>query len=69
MRDGWLHVAVRNPVPQEDAAPSPDGGLGLGLRNLRERLAAQYTGRAHVQWSRTSAGFTVELTLPVETLP
>ena len=66
VRDGWLHVAVRNPVPE--VAP-PASGLGLGLRNLRERLAAQYAGRAHVQWGPTAEGFAVELTLPFEAQP
>lgn len=66
VRDGWLHVAVRNPVPE---VPAKETGLGLGLRNLRERLAAQYAGRAQVQWGPTAAGFAVELTLPFETSP
>ena len=66
VRDGWLHIAVRNPVPERPAEVS---GLGLGLRNLRERLAAQYAGRAHVQWGASPEGFTVELTLPYEAQP
>lgn len=66
-RDGWLHVAVRNPTPSETAAPlAHPGGLGQGLRNLRERLAAQYRDRAAVTWGRTAAGFVVEITLPLE---
>lgn len=66
VRDGWLHVAVRNPVP---AQPVPAPGLGLGLRNLRERLAAQYAGRAQAQWGPTPEGFAVEITLPFEPQP
>lgn len=62
--DGWLHLAVRNPVPD---TPSNEPGLGHGLRNLRERLAAQYADRARVQWGATSEGFAVEITLPLET--
>lgn len=71
VRDGWLHVAVRNPVPSACTPPNTptDAGLGLGLRNLRERLAAQYAGRAHVQWGPTPEGFVVELTVPCETPP
>jgi two-component system, LytTR family, sensor histidine kinase AlgZ len=64
VRDGWLHVAVRNPVPAE---PSSESGLGHGLRNLRERLAAQYGGRARVHWGATPEGFAVEITVPLET--
>lgn len=66
VRDGWLHLAVRNPVPE--AAPRQTG-LGHGLRNLRERLAAQYGSRARVHWGATPEGFAVEISLPFETTP
>lgn len=62
--DGWLHLAVRNPVP---AMPAREPGLGLGLRNLRDRLASQYAGRAQVRWGATREGFAVEISLPLET--
>lgn len=65
-RDGWLHLAVRNPMPAE---PAREGGLGHGLRNLGERLAAQYGPRARVQWGSTPEGFAVEIALPFETAP
>ena len=64
VRDGWLHLAVRNPVPAE---PSREPGLGQGLRHLRERLAAQYRDRARVSWVTTPEGFAVEISLPFET--
>ena len=64
VRDGWLHLAVRNPVPE---TPGTETGLGHGLRNLRERLAAQYGGRARVHWGVTPEGFAVEIALPFET--
>nr|WP_255719389.1 histidine kinase [Pelomonas sp. P8] len=66
VRDGWLHLAVRNPVPDAPCTPADDCGLGLGLRNLRERLAAQYAGRARVHWGADAEGFAVEITLPLE---
>lgn len=66
VRDGWLHLAVRNPVPAE---PSREAGLGQGLRHLRERLAAQYRDRARVSWGATPDGFAVEISLPLEKLP
>jgi two-component system sensor histidine kinase AlgZ len=66
VRDGWLHLAVRNPVPE---APPRQTGLGHGLRNLRERLAAQYGSRARVHWGATPEGFAVEIALPFETTP
>lgn len=64
VRDGWLHLAVRNPVPAE---PAREPGLGQGLRHLRERLAAQYRDRARVSWGATPEGFAVEISLPLET--
>jgi len=67
VRDGWLHLAVRNPVPDPADIPSNETGLGLGLRNLRERLAAHYAGRARVHWGATPEGFAVEISLPFET--
>jgi LytS/YehU family sensor histidine kinase len=69
VRDGWLLLAVRNPVPDPADAPANETGLGLGLRNLRERLAAQYAGRARVRWGATPEGFAVEISLPFETTP
>lgn len=63
VRDGWLHLAVRNPVPAE---PTREAGLGQGLRHLRERLAAQYRDRARVSWGATPDGFAVEISLPFE---
>jgi two-component system, LytTR family, sensor histidine kinase AlgZ len=63
VRDGWLHLAVRNPVPAE---PTREAGLGQGLRHLRERLAAQYRDRARVHWGATSDGFAVEISIPYE---
>lgn len=63
VRDGWLHLAVRNPVPAE---PTREPGLGHGLRHLRERLAAQYRDRARVSWGATSDGFAVEISIPFE---
>ncbi len=63
VRDGWLHLAVRNPVPVE---PTREPGLGQGLRHLRERLAAQYRDRARVSWGSTPEGFAVEVSIPFE---
>jgi hypothetical protein len=68
VRDGWLHVAVANPVATEsgEAAARPPGH-GLGLRNLRERLAVLYGDRARLTWRRAEARFEIEITLPLET--
>jgi hypothetical protein len=67
VRDGWLHLAVRNPVPGPADQPSREAGMGQGLRHLRERLAVQYGPRARVHWGATPEGFAVEIALPFET--
>lgn len=59
-----LRVRVGNhgdtPVPE--AAPDPDGGLGL--RNLRERLQARYGDAAHVEFGPDGAGMSLAVELP-----
>jgi hypothetical protein len=61
--DGWLRLSVVNPVADE---PVPARERGVGLANIRERLAALYGTRAGIAWRRTRARFEIELTLPAE---
>ena len=62
--DGALRIVV------EDDAPSPDDGsgavgLGVGLRNVAERLAARYGPAARlVAGPRDGAGYRAELVIP-----
>lgn len=64
VRDGWLHIAVVNPV----GPPEPStGGHGVGLKNIRERLAVLYGPRARIAWQRSDTRFTIEINLPVDT--
>jgi two-component system, LytTR family, sensor histidine kinase AlgZ len=63
VRDGWLHVAVVNPVAREDV---PASGHGVGLKNIRERLAVLYGQRARIGWQRDDARFAIEINLPVD---
>jgi sensor histidine kinase YesM len=63
MRDGWLHIAVANPV---EPGAAPVDGNGLGLRNIRERFAVLYGDRARIAWKRSDDTFRVEITLPAE---
>jgi sensor histidine kinase YesM len=59
-----LRLAVENDVdPEQPAGP----GKGIGLANVRQRLAAAYGAEAAVHWSRRADLFRVELTLPAET--
>ncbi|MFZ6645462.1 sensor histidine kinase [Undibacterium sp. TJN25] len=61
-RDGWLHLAVSNPV---DIEPSTAAGNGTGLRNLQQRFASIYGGRARASWALADGQFTVEMALPL----
>jgi len=70
--EGWLRLAVVNPVADAGAGmPAPARGRerGVGLANIRERLAALYGTRARIAWRRTPAEFEIELTLPAEEEP
>ena len=64
VRDDWLHLRIRNPLASPDAKPEP--GVGLGLRHIRERLAALYGPRARLSWQQEAGHFEVEITLPLE---
>ena len=66
VRDGWLHVAVVNPVAREDV---PASGHGVGLKNIRERLAVLYGQRARIGWQRSETQFTIEINLPADKEP
>jgi hypothetical protein len=59
-----LHLAVENHV-DPDQPPMP--GIGIGLSNVRQRLAAAYGAEAAIHWSRHGNLFRAELTLPAET--
>ncbi|HEX7638660.1 MAG TPA: histidine kinase [Burkholderiaceae bacterium] len=63
VRDGALHLAVENPVSGE---PSTERGHGVGLRNIRERLAALYGPRARLEARRGDGRFRIEITLPAD---
>ncbi len=60
-----LHVRVQNDV-DEDLPPA--AGTGIGLVNVRQRLAIQYGHQASVNWTRDKSSFQVALALPAETL-
>ena len=62
-RDNWLHLAIENPV---DPHPTSVAGNGLGLKNIRLRLAAMYGGQARVTWANSGTVFLVEIVLPLE---
>jgi two-component system sensor histidine kinase AlgZ len=52
-------------VDNDADADTPDRpGNGIGLANVRQRLATAYGHEAHIHWTRTEHHFRVELTLP-----
>lgn len=61
-----LRIRVEN-----DADPASSGsaraGAGIGLVNVRQRLAAAYGREGSVHWARDDKLFRVELALPAET--
>lgn len=59
-----LRVSVENDV---DTDAPPVSGKGIGLTNVRKRLAAAYEHQASVHWSQEHNRFRVELALPAET--
>jgi hypothetical protein len=56
-----LRIAVENEVDPDSACSK---GTGIGLDNVRRRLAAAYGHEASVHWGRAGNTFRVELALP-----
>lgn len=61
--DGLLRIEVEDTGRGD--APPVDAGTGLGLRNVRDRLAAQYGDRASLLAGPVPDGFRVELHFPL----
>jgi hypothetical protein len=61
-----LRIRVENEVDGEDGA-RPRAGSGIGLLNVRQRLAAAYGQESSVHWAREDNHFRVDLVLPAET--
>ncbi|KAB2964757.1 histidine kinase [Zoogloea sp.] len=65
-RDGErLHITVENDMPQEHSGPRPPTGMGIGLRNVAERLQLRFQGDGRL-WSGviTPGRYRVALDLP-----
>lgn len=59
-----LHIRVSNPVEADQA---PARGNGVGLENVRQRLAGAYGHEAGVHWARRGAAFDVTISMPAQT--
>jgi two-component system sensor histidine kinase AlgZ len=83
VRGAWLQLSVDNPREDDGyqdtqsaqtAAPAASSnvaglGLGLGLRNIRQRLHALYGDQARITQRVADHRFVVELTLPFTPTP
>jgi LytS/YehU family sensor histidine kinase len=59
---GQLRVSIHNTGNMLASQP----GLGIGLRNCRERLGVLYGGRATLELNTDPTGVAAQLTLPFE---
>jgi LytS/YehU family sensor histidine kinase len=59
-----LKITVSNAM--DESAPERRGN-GIGLRNVRERLACAYGHEASVHWQKEDGRFIVEMSMPAET--
>jgi hypothetical protein len=59
-----LKIAIRNPI---DPERQPLRGHGIGLQNVRNRLAALYENEAQLETRSLTSSFEAEVILPVTT--
>jgi two-component system sensor histidine kinase AlgZ len=61
-----LRIRVDNPV-DADLPPASSRGTGIGLANVRQRLAGAYKHEASIHWGPAGTGFGVEIAMPAQT--
>ncbi|MDC8758342.1 sensor histidine kinase [Janthinobacterium fluminis] len=59
-----LRISVLNPVDADLPAARPGG---IGLDNVRQRLAGAYGHEASIHWARRGASFGVDIAMPAQT--
>jgi LytS/YehU family sensor histidine kinase len=60
-----LQISVTNPV-DEDMSSIRSEGHGIGLTNVRQRLAGAYKHEAGIHWGRQDNSFGVDITMPAQ---
>ncbi|PHV05882.1 sensor histidine kinase [Janthinobacterium sp. BJB412] len=60
-----LHIGVDNPVDPDPPAGGAKG-QGIGLNNVRQRLAGAYRHEASIHWGRRQNQFGVEIAMPAQ---
>ncbi len=63
LTDDQLHLRVQNKALPAGQTATPEPDSGIGLKNVRRRLALLYPDQHSLQIHQDSAWFTVELTL------
>ena len=72
---GWIRIDIHQPEAERlaiaiennfDPEASRRKGVGLGLRNVQQRLQTSYGERARIDARANHDRFLVSLTLPVE---
>ncbi len=58
---GWLHIGIQNPLVESGATTK---GFGIGLRNIRDRLALVYGDQAAILSQARDACFVVDISIP-----
>ncbi len=62
-----LYIRVDNPVDQDTPAAASGKGSGIGLTNVRQRLAGAYKHEASIHWGLADNSFGVEIAMPAQT--
>jgi len=62
-REGLLHLSVENDGASAAAEAQP--GSGIGLQNVRDRLAARYGAKAQLRTRRSGDTYRAEIVLPI----
>lgn len=63
VENGWLHIAISNPVESE----SPSAiGTATGLKNFKARIHNLYPERSRISWYKAHNNFYLDLIIPFE---
>jgi len=62
-----LYIRVDNPVDADTPPQASGNGSGIGLTNVRQRLAGAYKHEASIHWGFNENGFGVEIAMPAQT--
>ncbi len=68
-KDNHIILAASNPIPSnQDIAEKTQENIGIGLKNIQERLQLLYNQAASIETSNKNNQFCVKISIPKETL-